>query len=245
MVDNCSSPPISLSKTFTFSLILMICKKTGSYAARNTAISHAKGKYVAFLDADCLPSETWLENGIEAISNTPDSIIGGNIEILFPKTAVGKYQYMVGFFQKQNIELKNFSATANLFVESSVLEQVGLFNDALLSGGDREWCWRAHEIGFKTVYCDSAKVFTSPRETLPSAIRQTRRVAGGRYQLQKLNSRDKYHKTEELKPHRNGLKSVLWILQYEKYPFFERVKFSAIAILLRFVQGLKSILSLV
>jgi glycosyltransferase involved in cell wall biosynthesis len=36
------------------------CSTPGSYAARNEGIKHAKGRILAFTDADCRPAPCWL-----------------------------------------------------------------------------------------------------------------------------------------------------------------------------------------
>ena len=47
---------------------------SGSYAARNKGISKAKGEYLVFLDADGIPENDWLEQGIKELKrSTPNT----------------------------------------------------------------------------------------------------------------------------------------------------------------------------
>ena len=41
-------------------------KKMGYGATRNLSLNQATGKYVFFTDADCIPAEDWLQNGLKA-----------------------------------------------------------------------------------------------------------------------------------------------------------------------------------
>ena len=36
----------------------------GAGAARNAAVEASRGRYLAFIDSDCRPTPTWLENGL-------------------------------------------------------------------------------------------------------------------------------------------------------------------------------------
>lgn len=191
VVDNASCPPIyDLSCEFPL-VSIIICDTPGSYAARNAAAIRSTANVIVFLDSDCEPADKWLLEGVSALLRQPDrAVVGG--EVLFRAsvnpTATEAYQLTTGFEQEFNIRNRGFSATANLFMLRSTFESVGHFNEALLSGGDREWCWRAGRVGYLVIFWKAAAVYTDPRRSFRKAVIQTRRVAGGRFGLAKSES---------------------------------------------------------
>ena len=183
VVDNGHAPEIGISHDFPFSVQLLWCDKKGAYAARNMGVRAAKGDVLVFIDADCWPDQHWLRAGLNALLSRGEAVfVGGNV--LFHRTsvpsAVELYQILMGFGQEKSIQDLHFAATANLFVARDLFQKVGDFNEYLLSGGDREWSWRAIDTGAEIRYAHDAIIWTAPRRTLRSAIIQARRVAGGR-----------------------------------------------------------------
>ena len=186
VVDNASTPPLKIQKQYPFSFQLITCQTPGSYAARNAGASVSDGDVLVFLDADCIPQAGWLANGLQALSGgESERVIGGQVLFLSSEnpTATEAYQLIVGFGQEKNINAKGFTATANLFVSRKTFMRVGFFDETLLSGGDREWCWRAAAAGAPVFFANNAVVITPPRRKLRSAIVQARRIAGGRHSL--------------------------------------------------------------
>jgi len=128
--------------------------RSGSYAARNYGIKRAKGEVFAFTDADCIPSSNWLENGVGKLLEKDNcGLVGGSIQVFFENdshpTLAERFDKLTTFQQKQNIEKSHFSVTANLFTKKKVVEQVGMFDSDLKSGGDVEWGNRVYQKGEK------------------------------------------------------------------------------------------------
>lgn len=185
VVDNGSAPPIYIPNLSHAKVHLVTCLKPGSYAARNKGVYKAIGEVLAFIDADCIPSENWLSEGIKLLNSHGDAIVAGDV-VFIPSerpTGVEIYQLIVGFCQENNVKNKKFAATANLFVTKSVFQAVGEFDESLLSGGDLEWSRRAQSVGFSLRFNKLAKVYTEPRKSLKAALIQARRVAGGQFSL--------------------------------------------------------------
>lgn len=236
VVDNASeASPEALVNTFNFARYSYE-KKAGSYAARNKGMSVAKGKYWFFLDADCIPHPKWLETGVNALQAVDNRVLFGG-DIIFTlsskPTAIELYQYIVGFQQKENIENKQFSATANLFIKKEDALNIGLFEERLLSGGDRNWCWRAIEQGIEVAYCSNAEVTTKPRRLLKNAVKQTRRIAGGRFHSQLLGFNKSPIIKQRQKPHRSNLEAMLWILKHPELSYLQRLQVFFVAIFLK------------
>lgn len=237
VIDNNSMPPVMLDPKYARHCSIYKCSRPGSYAARNYGVSKSKGDILAFLDADCHAAPGWLKAGVKALLKNDNLIIGG--EVLFEKsqkpTAIEQYQYITGFGQQENIAQKGFSATANLFTSAKAFKAVGPFNETLFSGGDREWCWRAFNAGFKIEFSPDAVVFTAARNSLRKAVIQVRRVLGGRKQLYRIKTISEETK-QNISPHRGPFQAAKFIFCQNHLTGFDKIKIFCIAVLLKFVQ---------
>lgn len=240
VVDNGSTPALILPVFTGGSVKLVRCGERGSYAARNAGVKVASGDVLAFIDADCWPAMSWLERGVVALAeaSTP-VVIGGDVLFDMPSnpSSVALYQGVVGFGQKDNIENRRFSATANLFCTRSIFEQIGSFDERLLSGGDREWCWRATRSGVSVRFAPDAIVYTKPRETLGDAVRQARRVAAGRKYL-----REKAHpyiQSDAIKKQRSPMIAFVWIWQQAGLNAWEKARVTIVASIIFVATGLE------
>lgn len=241
VVDNSSSPPLNIHNHFTFPVTLIQCETPGSYAARNAGASHSEADVLVFLDADCVPEPDWLINGLMALLKEGcNRVVGGEVIFISSNnpTATEAYQHIVGFGQESNINTKGFTATANLFVEREVFLRVGNFDEALLSGGDREWCWRAAQAGATVAFEKSAVVRTPPRRKLRSAITQARRIAGGRFTLLSADRRQDLD-VKRILPERSALQKFAIIWSGDEFSAFMRLKVLGVAVLLLVVRKLE------
>lgn len=188
VVDNHSDRPIDgLTERFPFVRCIRE-PKPGSYAARNRGIEASRGDILAFTDADCLPEGSWIESGVRAVQRLPGSgMVGGKIELTFhdpnKPTAAELYESVFAGFPQESFVKGGFSATANLFTTRATVEQVGLFDERLMSGGDMEWGQRLRSRGLVQVYADDVRVSHAARRTLGPLFRKVLRVAGGNQQL--------------------------------------------------------------
>ena len=242
VVDNGSEVPVASQSGYPFPVHVVRCETLGSYAARNAGVALASGEVLAFTDADCVPCRHWLERGVESLIDGDGRwAVGG--EVMFvpmeSPSAVALYQMTTGFGQESNIRDKGFSATANLFCTRAQFDKVGPFDERLLSGGDREWAWRAStcQIGMK--FQSDAVVHTAPRTTLRGAIRQARRVAAGRAGIRKL--RLAHLGDECVAKRRSGLQSVARILTDQKLEIWDKILVLNVATLIRASTALESL----
>lgn len=158
----------------------------GSYAARNAGINHANGDVLVFTDADCVPDENWLTEGIKIIENGAERVAGHIALVSSNKPTMAEIYSKAFVFDQCKRVKKGVAVTANLFVKRDVFTKVGLFNAQLMSGGDFEWNERATGLGVNIVYAAGAKVSHPALKSMNDLLRKERRIAGGVVSLKKM-----------------------------------------------------------
>jgi glycosyltransferase involved in cell wall biosynthesis len=153
--------------------------RRGSYAARNAGLAIARGSVVAFTDADCTPTPSWLERGLHAVESGID-LVAGRIEVELPqRPSIAALVDSTRFLDQEFYATQGFGATANLLVRRSVFDRVGHFNPRLISGGDREFGMRATDTGATIRYVPDALVIHESRSTLRALTRKSVRIGRG------------------------------------------------------------------
>jgi GT2 family glycosyltransferase len=155
--------------------------RVSSYAARDAGIEAATGEVLAFTDADCVPEPRWLAEGLAALSRAGAGLAGGDVVPIVDTrpNAWERYDRAVYLRQGEAVEHDHYAATANLFVQRSVIDSVGSFDASLLSGGDYEFCRRAVAAGFDLVHVPDARVGHRSRDSLAATWRVHRRLGAG------------------------------------------------------------------
>ena len=162
--------------------------KTGSYAARNQGLRVARGDWLAFTDADCLPAPAWLEAGVGKLREIGGRGIVAGYTNRFASdpdrpTATELYEIVTIPDPRPRAEKEGWAITGNLFTHREVFEAVGTFDERHKSWGDKEWGLRASAGGFPVVYCAEAHVETPARQRLKQHLVKSRRLVGGVTQL--------------------------------------------------------------
>jgi glycosyltransferase involved in cell wall biosynthesis len=157
----------------------------GSYHARNRALGQARGDYVAFTDADCIPAPDWLEKAIGHARARPDAgVIAGRIELFRPEPKADElyecYERLYSFRQDIGAR-KGFCATANWIGRRDDLLAFGGFQADRKSGADGELAHRFHVSGRPIVYAADAVVRHPVRGSFDDLAKKRRRLTGGRW----------------------------------------------------------------
>jgi cellulose synthase/poly-beta-1,6-N-acetylglucosamine synthase-like glycosyltransferase len=162
--------------------------KLGSNAARNAALQIAQGEIIGFTDSDCIPDKNWIRHAIDHFQNDPScSRIAGRVSV-FPKKAEArvaeKHDWLFAFRQKRYVDDYGTCVTANVFTYKPVFDNVGLFNDTLMSFGDLDWGSKAYKAGFRTDYAENV-VANHPAQDLAELMKKEKRLAGGQEKFNK------------------------------------------------------------
>ena len=197
VIDNGSTENIE-AVTSPFPLVRTVHEpQTGSYNARNTGFSAAKGEIIAFTDADCIPAENWIEEGVKALKSIPNcGLVAGDIQFSFRNpncpNVIELCDSVMHLQQKYYLRDSHFGVTANMFTFKRIIEAVGCFDSTLKSGGDQEWGQRVFKAGYQQVYADQAKIQHPARYSFREFYTKVTRTARGNAVL-----RTRQHNTVE------------------------------------------------
>jgi cellulose synthase/poly-beta-1,6-N-acetylglucosamine synthase-like glycosyltransferase len=161
-IDNGSDSQFSFSDSFLASNVLLIENKylNSPYSARNRGVEQSKGEILVFVDANSIPDENWLEEGISCLLSSNADLAGGKVFFDFQgQITAGKIvDTLTSINMKKAIQERGAAYTANLFVKKKVFETIGLFEEGVRSGGDVRWTLKAKQQDYSIIYCEHAVV---------------------------------------------------------------------------------------
>jgi glycosyltransferase involved in cell wall biosynthesis len=152
VVDNGSSDEtVLIAKSYTENVLIIPNVNVSSL--RNFGASKAKGEVYAFIDADCIADEQWLQAGVKALTREP-CVVGSVCDVPSDATWIEKAwfaQKIRGTHEATHIN------SANMIVRSELFNKLGGFNNKLIAGEDYEFCMRAKREA-KIISDDKIKV---------------------------------------------------------------------------------------
>lgn len=151
------------------------------YSARNRGMERAQGSVVIMLDASCVPDEGWLKSGLAFLEQSGAGICSGNIQYevdLETASAAELWDAVTGVNAQRAVERSHYAPGGNLFIRKQVLDDFGLFEEGLRSGGDYLLTNGAFQKGLGLVYCSDAVVLYPPKG-LRDALHKAERVGRG------------------------------------------------------------------
>ena len=110
-------------------------KNLGPAKSRNEGARHANGKYLLFIDADCVPERNWISKMLEKFNNTEESIVGVSGGYSGPVNIddnLQVFQHLDLKFRHRKIKESIESTTSgNLGVIKDVFDRIGGFPEII------------------------------------------------------------------------------------------------------------------
>jgi hypothetical protein len=184
VVDN-SPGAVAVGAAEGFSgLVISSPVKNSAYAARNVGAERAACDWILFLDADCRPAPTLLDDYFREPPDPRCGAMAGEIEgEPGQRSLAARYarsrSYLSIAVHSAHPHLP-MAPTANLLVRRAVFEQVGGFPEGMTAaGGDTYFSWRLQEAGWELCFRPEAVIRHLHRDDLAALVRQTARNAAG------------------------------------------------------------------
>ena len=167
VVDDGSPQPIdavvaALRDRLAITLIRQ--SQSGPGNARNTAVAHATGRFLAFLDDDCTAAPDWLRCLAVALTDAPDCVVGGRIINGLPGIATSTAsQLLISYlYQYFNPDPDNavFFAGNNFAMSAGGYGLIGGNKATMMLAGaeDREFFDRWVHAGRRMIYAPEALI---------------------------------------------------------------------------------------
>lgn len=141
----------------------------GAPAARNAGVRACRGDIIVFTDADCVVSQGWLGEVLQAFEEDGVGGVAGEIVAYNSKTPAERYAAKVRHLSPRKYLARPhlpFAVFANLAFRGEVFDKIGLLDDSLIQGDSTDFCTRFfRETGLKLKYAPKAVVFHRHRTT--------------------------------------------------------------------------------
>jgi GT2 family glycosyltransferase len=190
VVDDGSVPPLDrVIRPFSgsFELILLLKKNGGPASARNAGASHARGKFLAFTDDDCVPDRDWLYSLGKRLEVNGDCAVGGRTLNGIPGNPFSSASQVLmdclyAHFNRDP-DRARFFASNNLALPAQVFKKIGGFDTAFrrAAGEDRNLCERLRFMGTEMVFAPEAVVSHRHGMNFEGFLKQNRNYGRGSF----------------------------------------------------------------
>lgn len=146
-------------------------QERGAGYARNTAVAHAAGEFLAMCDADDVVSRVWLE---ELVHHAPHGHILTGPLLPLPENHRGSRNAMDISYRSLEELYGTFpyAPSGNLGIWADIYHELGGFSQDLRTGEDKDLSWRAQRVGYQVVLVPGAVVQRRERTGFRMLCRQ-------------------------------------------------------------------------
>ena len=153
-----------------------------AYYARNVGVEHARHDWLLFLDDDCVPRPSLVDEYFRMPIPDRCGAVAGPVVAQRQERLAARYAASRGYLS-QSVHFRHryrpFGITANLLVRRAAWAEVGGFYEGITSGGDSDFSWRIQETGWELELRGRATVVHHHRDTVPALLRQVASYTAG------------------------------------------------------------------
>jgi len=184
-IDSSTDKTTSILRKYDREICYYYQPRKGIPAARNLGIKKATGKVIAFTDADCFPKRDWLIKLVGYFTLSHSTVaVGGKLPNNKPANVLEKYiANITSNHQSHLSDHLPYLLTANVAFLRKIFDEVGFFDENLVSGEDADICWRIRKAGYELKYASEAEVYFKNRDTIKGLITQSFRDGRGWHML--------------------------------------------------------------
>lgn len=217
LVDNNSSVPVLISGFNTdleLPIDIYLCEKPGPAAARNLGAKNAKGKWLLFMDSDCIPTECMIDGYLRRRKRAV--AYQGSVSI------VGK-DFLSSYYLSQKIHLPpaafdgspKYLVTANTLINRTAFEKISGFDErfTLAGGEDIELAIRLSEIG-QLAYATDSVIQHNFDDGMAGFVRRFIRYGKGNRIISRLHNENMFPLPSTAKNKKVIVNNFLVILQW-------------------------------
>ncbi len=140
IVDNLSKSPIKIYKKYNFNIQLITCNIPGPAAARNKGVSFSTGKWILFLDSDCIPTKNTILGYLS--NNNSHVAYAGNIKTTSSNKLSKYYETQEILIPPETIENEiirpDYLVTANCLVYKNAFNSIKGFDEKFKQAGGED-----------------------------------------------------------------------------------------------------------
>lgn len=193
VVDNGSTQPLDDIQAAFPDIRFLTESEKGAAAARNLGVRESTAPLLFFIDADCVAAPDWLSKAREVAPMA--DLIGGRVDVFDetsgPRSGAEAFETVFAFHNKNYVEKKAFSVTANLLTTRVTFEAVGNFINGISE--DSEWCQRAVGKGYSIRYADTLVVSHPTRSDWVALKRKWYRMTAESFLSERQNGMSAFH----------------------------------------------------
>jgi cellulose synthase/poly-beta-1,6-N-acetylglucosamine synthase-like glycosyltransferase len=148
VVDN-GSTDHSIAIVNGFSKVALLLKPGVKVAAlRNAGARRAGGDLLVFIDADCVVCKGYRNNLLAAFKEPGVGASGSKVDLPSNPHWIEKAWYSQKRYTTGKVKYIN---SGNLAVRKKIFDEIGGFDETLITGEDSELCWRLNRAGYAVV----------------------------------------------------------------------------------------------